>query len=434
MADLNNRNSSPSMTMTPARKPWALFASVYVTQYLGLAFIFAASVAIMRDMGIALSKLALINLIALPILLKIFYAPFIDNIRLSVMGKRLQGQYRSWLIIAQFLMVVLLIVISTMNITSQFGLVIGLMLIYSFAVSIQDVAIDGLACKLFAKDERQRVNSVQFSGNLIGNVIGGGLILMAYPWLGWQGSLWLLALLTTIAWLQLISFIEPKTPLTLESELTANDTSKLQPTLLQTLKQLTCEIAHFIKRHGAWFGLLLIYPIGFSSGFALVNPLLVDANWALADIGFVTKIFGSLIGIVSAISASVLVTKLGRMTALFFLTIAQAVVLLWFLPLGFGHTSKLMVYSAIGAYFLVNPALMATIATIIMDKASSQSAKATFFTLQLGTVAFMGFVYAGLAMTAANYMGYSNALIGAAVLTFIIVIVVRSNRDALALL
>lgn len=422
------------MTKILTRKPWALFASIYVTQYIGLAFIFAASVAIMRDMGIALDKLALINLIALPILLKIFYAPFIDSIRLSLIGKRLQGQYRSWLIIAQFLMVVLLIVISTLNIVSQFSLVIGLMLAYGFAVSIQDVAIDGLACKIFSADERQRANSIQFSGNLIGNVIGGGLILMAYPWLGWQGSLWVLALLTTIAWVQLILFIEPKTTLASESALTANGSPKLKSSLLQTLKQLTCEIARFIKRHRAWFGLLLIYPIGFSSGFALVNPLLVDANWALADIGFVTKVFGSLIGIVSAISASVLITKLGRMTALFFLTIAQAVVLLWFLPLGFGHTSKPMVYSAIGAYFLVNPALMATIATIIMDKASSQSAKATFFTLQLGTVAFMGFVYAGLAMTAASYLGYSNVLIGAAVLTFIIVILVRSKRDVLALL
>lgn len=413
---------SLSSTTTSTQKPWALLFSIYVTQYIGLAFIFASSVAILRDMGMALNKIALLNLLALPLLLKILYAPFIDSIRPAIGCKRLQGRYRSWLIIAQFMMMGLLIAISLLDVNSQFNQVLILMLIYGFAVSIQDVAVDGLACKIFSENERQRANSLQFSGNLAGNIIGGGLILMVYPWLGWQGALLVLALLTAVVWVQLLSYKEPAT-----SHSSDNTTHK-KLGLLTSLKSLIKEMWRFITTNKAWFLLLLIYPIGFSTGFALINPLLVDAGWALADIGFVTKVFGSLIGVVSALSASVIIDKIGRVYTLLALTAIQAIVLLFILPLSLGYTSKLMVYGAVALYFLVNPALMATTATIAMDKASTHSAKATYFTLQLGAFSFMGFVYAGIAMSLVSTLGYSLVLIGSAVMTAVILLFMNLKR------
>ena len=103
------------MRISSNRKPWVLLASIYITQYIGLAFIFASSVAIMRDMGMPLNKIALLNIIALPLLLKILYAPFIDLIRPAFMHRRLQGRYRSWLLIAQFLMMILLVIIGMLD-------------------------------------------------------------------------------------------------------------------------------------------------------------------------------------------------------------------------------------------------------------------------------------------------------------------------------
>ncbi len=189
-------------------KLWALFASVYITQYIGVAFILASTVAIMREMGMALDKIAMINIIALPLLLKIFYAPFIDNIQVGIFKWKIKGAYRSWLLTAQCLMVLLLVVIGQLDLLANFPLALGLMLLYGFAVSVQDVAIDGLACKVFDDKQRHYANSIQFSGNLLGNIIGGGMILMAYDWLGWQGCLLLLAGLTSLSWGQLLFFNE----------------------------------------------------------------------------------------------------------------------------------------------------------------------------------------------------------------------------------
>ncbi len=433
-------------------KLWALFASVYITQYIGVAFILASTVAIMREMGMALDKIAMINIIALPLLLKIFYAPFIDNIQVGIFKWKIKGAYRSWLLTAQCLMVLLLVVIGQLDLLSNFSLALGLMLLYGFAVSVQDVAIDGLACKVFDDKQRHYANSIQFSGNLLGNIIGGGLILMAYDWLGWQGCLLLLAGLTSLSWGQLLFFNENDNITTPSNSLRAetakhcfarsqdksyarvegggllidnlclsNDlNSNAPPSLLSAFKQLWTNIKAFIKRHKVWFGLLLLYPLSLSASFSLINPLLVDADWQLADIGFATKVFGSLVGVFSALSASVLIAKFGKNNSLVYLTFAQALALLALLPLGFGYTDKAVVYSVIAIYFLLTPALMTTIATHIMHKASQESAKATFFTLQLGLLSFIGFAYAGIAMAVAKYVGYGAVMVAVSAIALLI--------------
>lgn len=89
--------------MSHHSKPWLLLISTYTTQYIGIAFMMSATFAILRQHGIALDKLALLNLIALPMLGKILYAPFVDSFRLFT-----QGQYRSWLLFAQLCMTGLL--------------------------------------------------------------------------------------------------------------------------------------------------------------------------------------------------------------------------------------------------------------------------------------------------------------------------------------
>ena len=424
---MRNTNSNTNENSNDSPIPWRLFISIYTTQYIGLAFIFASAVVILRQQGMALDKLAWINIIALPLACKIFYAPFIDRYRLAI----IQGQYRSWLLVAQAVMTGLLVIIGNLDMVGQFHLVLGLLLLYAFATSVQDVAIDGLACKLVSPKKRQFANSIQYASNLLGNVIGGGVILMLYHWLQWQGAFTLLAIATSISWIQLYFFKEPVfkepvfkepafiEPAFIEPPLTAKLTQTIKSSSFSTLFS---QIRLFIRQWRGWFGLLLVYPIGFSTAFALLNPLLVDAGWALADIGFVTKVVGSLVGIISAISASMIISRYGRQTALIALTGAQAVALIMLLPLALGDTRMVFVYGAVIAYFAINPALLATLSTLMMDKASQTDAKATFFTLQISCISVMGFIYAGLGLVLAKNIGYLGVLMISVVLTLVLAV------------
>lgn len=376
-------------------KPWSLLISVYTTQYIGIAFMISAAFAILRQSGIALDKLALINLIALPMLGKVLYAPFIDSFRLFF-----QGQYRSWLIAAQLCMTILLFICGLLDIQQHFSAILILFIVYTLFMSMQDVAIDGLACKIFKATERQFANSIQYSSNLMGNIIGGGLLLILYPWLHWQGALWILAGLTALTNIQLFFYQEP-------------DNTWVNPHrgISGQFKSLAQQIKLFIQQHKVWFALLFVYPIGFTAVFGILNPLLVDAKWSLADIGFATKVFGSIVGIFSAFLATFLINKLRRKAALISLTLLQGVALLLFIPLTLGYTTKPLVYLAIFGYFLANPGLMAALSTLIMDRASTMPAKATFFSLQLSLIVFMGFAYSAIGLAFAEHIGYTAVVL-----------------------
>lgn len=387
-----------------SKYPWPMLASTYITQYIGVAFILSAAVAILRQQGVALDKLALLNLAVLPLMGKVFYAPLIDKYRLS-----LQGKYRSWLIIAQASMTLLLIIAGAMDFEHQFVWIIVILAFYVFSLSVQDVAVDGLSCKLFDPEARKLASSIQFSGNLLGNIIGGGLILMFYPWLEWRGSLWLLAALTSISLIQMVLFTEPE-------ESTDNQSQQ------EEHKHLLRDIKDFIKQNKHWFVILALYPIGSTCGFALLNPLLVDNGWQLDDIGFVMKIFGSIVGLISALLATPLITKIGRVNALISALFVQVLALALIVPLTLGFTEKTMVYAAITMHFISFPALLVISSTIIMDKAAQTIHKATFFTLQFSFASLLGFSYSAISMTIAKHIGYSTVVIAGVALTLGIVL------------
>lgn len=397
--------------MSTIKYPWAMLASVYITQYIGIAFIISSAVAILRKNGVPLDQLAMLNLAFLPLMGKIVYAPIIDKYR-----PVFQGTYRSWLVIAQGAMTILLVIAGALNTEQQFINILVVLGIYVFFMSLQDVAIDGLACKLFDSQSRKLANSIQFSGNLLGNIIGGGVILMAYPWLDWQGSFAMLAGLTLISLAQIAFFKEP------ENSANSIKVPQLSVRLLPALLQ-------FLKQNQSWFVVMCLYPIGSTCGFALLNPLLVDNGWSLDEIGFATKIYGSCIGLLSALIATPVITRLGRFRALTSVIFIQAVALLLLIPVTQGQTGSLMVYSYITLHFIGFPALLVISSTIMMDKATATHQKATFFTLQFSVASFLGLTYSGISMALANQYGYSNVAIFGTALTIGIMVFVWFALD-----
>ncbi len=381
---------------------WSMLASIYITQYVALAFIMSAAFSILRKQGVELDKLALLNLAAMPLVFKILYAPVIDKYRGFFKGK-----YRGWLIIAMTAMTILLVITGMLDLQTQFYTAVLVFTLYVLATGIQDVSVDGLSCKLFNREQRKFASSVQFSGNLLGNVIGGGLILIFYPWLQWQGSLLLLSGLTLISLVQIIYFREP------EEIITGTPENSQQPT-----SGMWQEIRTFMIQHRYWMLLLVLFPVGFSNGTAILNALLVDSGWALAEIGFAVKVYGSGVGFISALMATPLMTALGRSKALLTITCLQACGLLFLVPVTLGYTDKVTVYMAITAYYLAFPAILVTLATLIMDKASVTENKATLFTLQFSLVSLMGFLYSALSMALADRWGYSTIAIAGVTLTF----------------
>lgn len=390
------------------KQTWFMLSTVYMSQYLGISFFIAASVVVLRSLGLPLDKLALINLIILPIALKVCFALIVDHVQTF-----LAGRYRGWLLIAQSSMAILLVLISFIDIINNFYLALSLFFAYSVMTCFQDVAVDGLSCKIFPESRRQKVNAVQYASNLCGNIIGGGITLIFYDTLQWQGALLVLAALTVVSIIQLVFYVEPQ----------EGEGDRGQVLHAETQKKLYSQIKFFYKTYKLWFIFLLILPIGFSSAYALINPMLVDLGWTIQDIGFVTKIYGSLLGIISALLIMPLIAWLGRIKTVQLLMLLQALSLLALPTLAKGGAGTGAVYLAIGLYSIVNPALLAAVSTLIMDKAALMKAKSTFFSLQLSLLVVMGFIYSAIAMLAANSYGYFAVVVSAIILSFMLAVV-----------
>ena len=106
----------------------------------------------MQAEGLSRSAIGYIGVVATIYAVNWVWAPLIDRFRIPLLG-RLFGQYRSWILLCQTLLILLMWLISGANPADNL-LLIG---IYALGISsvsaTQDVAIDAYRVKLFRRDE-----------------------------------------------------------------------------------------------------------------------------------------------------------------------------------------------------------------------------------------------------------------------------------------
>ena len=379
--------TSPASRMS--RQTWLLLGSLYTTQFLGLGFFVVALVAILRQRGAGLETVSLVYMLGLVWPLKALWAPAIDRF-----GSSRLGHYRGWLVVTQGTLVALLLVIGRLDVIDDFALVYGLCLAVALLSATQDIALDGLACRLLAPSERGLGNGLQIAGGLIGNLLGGGVILMAYPHLGWSGCLLLLAAGTAVSLLQLLWFREP-----LWAARTAGT------------GRLVARVVSFWRMPGGgrWLALLLLFPVGSGMAYAVITPALVDAGWDLGRIGLVVNVAGSLAGLAAALGTGWLLARVSRRAALIGAAVVQLVgVMAVFLPVVDGAAGYAAGLGVVLFFLGYNPAAT-VLATLMMDRASPAS-PATDYTLQYSVNQFAAMATMSAAAALAAPLGYCGVL------------------------
>lgn len=376
-----------------APKEWRLLASLYGTQCLGLMFFVVAMVAILRERGAGMDTIGQVYLLGMVWPLKVLWAPWIDRYAIGRLG-----HYRGWLLLTQGGLVAGLVAIGCYDVQNDFGLVYALCLASAVLSATQDIALDGLACRLLPPGQRGLGNGLQIAGGLVGNLVGGGLMLMLYPTLGWRGCAWILAALTAVSLAQLLAYREPALPVARRSASYG--------------RLLAFWRTPARKR---WLVLLLVYPVSSATAYSILMPALVDAGWTLERIGLVVNVLGSIAGVGAALLCGRLLARIGRRQALLG---AAGLQLLGVLGIGLpamGVDSPVAVGAAVVLYFLLYNPAATVLATLMMDQASADS-PATDYTLQYSLS--QGFV---MAMTAAGAtlstdLGYGGVVLLSAAL------------------
>jgi MFS family permease len=376
---------------------YALLGSLYITQYLGVGFFFIALPAIMRQQGMPLELISVIYVLGLCWILKFLWAPLIDRVSFGRLG-----HYRGWLLLMQSLMIVALLITGLFDIVTNFWLVFALSSCVTLLSATQDIAADALACCLLRPQDRGVGNGIQLAGGLLGNLIGGGLVLIAYSAFGWMSAMVILALGTAIPLMQLLRFREPP-------EIAMRHTAHAERVRYGDL--ISC-----FRRPGMgrWLLVLLTFPLSISIGYAMITPLLVDAGWSLDRIGFAVNVVGSLLGLVVALSAGWVVKRFGRKPALVAFALLQGLAMLALLAPALGNTSDLVVWLAVGAVFVGYSPALTVLSTIMMDKARPARA-GTDYTMQYSMMSLVNFASGGFGLALAGSFGYVTMIVAAAI-------------------
>jgi len=123
--------------------------------------VFSTLSAWLRDVGISLTEIGFFAWLVLTYSLKFLWAPFVD--RYSVIGFRIFGKRRGWILFSQFMIFLSLIGMSLTDPLQNLKILALLAFFAAFFGSIQDIAIDALRIEIGdAKEQGNLAASYQF--------------------------------------------------------------------------------------------------------------------------------------------------------------------------------------------------------------------------------------------------------------------------------
>lgn len=197
--------AADTQSESPISRVRVLFVigALYATQYIPLLFAMMALPIVLRQEGQSATTIGLVQLAALPYLLKFLWAPLVDR---WAPGRQ---HYSSWIGSLSIIHAAFIVVLAFFDPAGSVTPLIIVLVFAIFAISTQDVAVDALAIRLLSPEDRPVGAAFQAGGGYIGALIGGGLFLTAYGWFGWTNALLIQAAIFAIPVLSLLLIMEP---------------------------------------------------------------------------------------------------------------------------------------------------------------------------------------------------------------------------------
>lgn len=300
--------------------------SLYIAQSIPMSFFSTVVPVIMRQEHYSLESIGLLQLIKLPWIIKFFWAPLVDNSSKSI------KDYKKWIFFSEIFYAIVILSCGFFSLQFDFSTIIILMVLAFVGSATQDIATDAFAILTLSKKERAVGNSIQSTGSFIGTLVGSGLMLIIYHYMGWKPLLFALAAFVIIAVLP-IFFHKP-------SVYENNKVSKKKINLK--------ELASFFTQKGMWKRVivLILFYSGIIGILAMLKPYLVDLGYNTKDIGLMVGVYGTGVGCVTAFVSSIIIKRFGIvrsafivtlmmiLTASFFFTVSQTTPHIWMILTG----------------------------------------------------------------------------------------------------
>ncbi|MGH8179112.1 MAG: MFS transporter [Steroidobacter sp.] len=385
-----------------------LLVALYLAQGLPYGFFTLALPVLLREAGFSLKAISLLSLAALPWALKFLWAPYLDHL----------GTRRSWLLFLQFSSIIAALVLTQLDLDSNYAALIVAAFTFNIIAASQDVVTDGLAVRLLDARERGLANAIQVGAYRLGMILGGGLLL------------WLFA---KTSWTVMFSCMAALLALTVLPVLWLHESPRSAETTHLSAAQLSVGWATRLFAPGmlGFIGLIVCYRFGDQMVTSLLGPFLRDSGLTKETIAVMKGTVGSATSLIGALIGGWLAFAAGRRTAVLFSGVSQAACFLLYIvaALGVGGVNLLWAATIIEGVL----GTMATVAlfTLMMDASEPEHA-GTDYTLFASVVVLVSSVGNFTSASIADAFGYAPTFIIGAVLALLgCLLVVRSlDRSA----
>ncbi|SER29691.1 Major Facilitator Superfamily protein [Pseudomonas cuatrocienegasensis] len=397
----------------PATATLVLLASLYCAQGLPSGLIAHSLPVLLRQHGVDLTWIGLLKLLALPWLLKVLWAPWVDRI-----GSRRLGHHRGWILPLQGGVTLGVAGLALMAPQSLFGSglvwLLGVLLLINFAAATQDIATDGLTVRLLPERWRGLGNSLQVGGYKVGMLVSGSGLLLVIDPLGWNLAMGLVAGLLLLMSVPIWLFAESRQ-------------APQQPALAETTLGPGLLLAHYrglLLQPGmlAWLLVVLTFKLGDALGSPMIKPMLVDQGWSTTELGQLTLI-SSLVGIAGALLGGLLYARLGALRALLLFGALQAAGIAAMALLVSAGADRPLVYAI--ALFEQAADGMSTVALFAaMMRMCRPEHEGADFTLQASAQLLLAGVVGASSGALAKWLGYDGLFLLAGALGALVLVAV----------
>jgi predicted MFS family arabinose efflux permease len=233
---------------------------------------------------------------------------------------------------------------------------------------------------------------MQSAGSFVGSLFGTGVLLIAYHYFGWTNLLIMLAAFVVFAILPMLLY---RKPVTVDEEIHKSVSLS--------------DIYRFFAEKGKHKRvLILIFTYsGIIGILTMLKPFLVDLGYNVKQIGFMSGIFGTSVGALSALAGGFVIRKIGRRLSMYVFLLAGLMTATWFWFLSQSVPSVYALYAGIGMLWGTYGLLSVTIYTTSMDIVR-KGREGTDFTIQIVITHLSSLIIAVMSGKIGDLIGYSG--------------------------
>ncbi|HCU20268.1 MAG: MFS transporter [Bacteroidetes bacterium GWE2_41_25] len=370
-------------------KTWFKFPvlfSLYIAQSIPMSFFSTVIPVIMRQEKYSLESIGLLQLVKLPWIFKFLWAPLIDN------NARTSGRLRSMIVISEIFYALVILSIGLFDLQTDFKLIVILMILAFIASATQDIAVDIFAILQLKPSERSLGNSMQSAGSFVGSLFGTGVLLIAYHYFGWTNLLILLAAFVVFAIIPMLLYRKP---------------AEVDADLHKSVS--FSDIYRFFAEKGKHKRVLILMFTysGIIGILTMLKPFLVDLGYNVKQIGFMSGIFGTSVGALSALAGGLIIRKAGRKLSMYIFLLTGLMAASWFWFISLSVPSVYALYAGIGLLWGSYGLLSVAIYTTSMDIVR-KGREGTDFTIQIVITHLSSLIIAVMSGKVGDLVGYTG--------------------------